>query len=41
MIQEKYSPDYAEKGIKYANSALDRVSIYEMQIERMTGKAKK
>ena len=41
MIQEKYSPDYAEKGIKYANSALDRVSIYEMQIERMTGKAKR
>ena len=37
---EKYSGAYMEKGMKYIASAIDKVMVYEMTVEDMTGKAK-
>lgn len=37
---KKYSAGYMEKGMKYIASAIDKVMVYEMTVEDMTGKAK-
>ncbi len=36
---EKYSPDYAEKGLAEIEKSWDRVCVAEVKIEHMTGKA--
>jgi len=41
LIVEKYSSDYKEKGLKYAESSLDKVGSYYLEIEHITGKARK
>ena len=35
------SPEFTEKGRKYASASLDQVSVYEFEIEQLTGKARK
>lgn len=40
-LVEKLSPDFIEKGIEYVDRAIDRALVLRMDIERMTGKAKK
>lgn len=37
----KYSSDFKESGMKYIKAAADKVSIYEVSIEQITGKARK
>ena len=40
-ILQKYSPDYLESGKKYINAMIEKTSVYEIQIEQFTGKARK
>ncbi len=40
-LVKKLSPDFVEQGRKYAEAAAGRVKVYELQIERLTGKARK
>lgn len=40
-ILEKYSPAFMEKGIKYMNSALDKVYIIKVDVEELTAKGRK
>lgn len=40
LLCNKYSPDFREEGAKYINAALDTVSVYEIRIEEITGKAR-
>ena len=40
-IVEKLSPDFIENGIKYIDSAFDKVTVLRMDIEHITGKAHK
>lgn len=37
----KYSADFMESGEKYAKAMLEKVSVYELNIEHLTGKARK
>ncbi len=40
-LVEKFCPDFIEKGKVYAKNSLDRVIVYEFNIEHMSGKARK
>lgn len=40
-IRIKYSPDFEEIGKKYEKAAEKKVDVYEIQIERISGKARK
>lgn len=40
-IIAKYSPEFLEAGQIYAEKAMDKVQIYEMTIDHVTGKARK
>lgn len=40
-IVKKYSPEYVDKGKKYAENSKDNVGVYVMKIEHISGKAKK
>lgn len=40
-IVEKYSPDFKPEGKAYAERAFKAVELYEIQIEKITGKARK
>ena len=40
-LVKKMSPDYVEKGKRYAEASLEQVSVYEFEIEQMTGKARR
>ena len=40
-LVRKFSPDFEEKGRRYAASSLDEVTVYEFEIEQMTGKARR
>lgn len=40
-IRMKYSPDFEETGKKYEKAAEKKVDIYEIQIENISGKARK
>ncbi|MGL5693718.1 MAG: pyridoxamine 5'-phosphate oxidase family protein [Peptostreptococcaceae bacterium] len=37
----KYSSEYKENGMKYIKVAMDKVSVYKIVIEKITGKASK
>lgn len=37
----KYSEQHKEAGMKYVDAAKDKVSIYEISIDKITGKARK
>lgn len=37
----KYAPQFLEKGAKYTQAAKDRTRVYEMQVEQLTGKARR
>ena len=37
----KYSNDYKEAGMKYIDAAKDKVSIYKISIDKITGKSRK
>lgn len=41
LLTEKYSPDYREKGQKYAESAMDKTAVYAISIDHVTGKGRK
>lgn len=41
LLQEKYCPDYAAKGREYIASALEKVAVYEIVLEEVTGKGRK
>lgn len=38
---DKYSSEYKEAGTKYIKAAIDKVSVYEISIDMITGKAKR
>lgn len=38
---DKYSSEYKEAGMKYIKAAIDKVSVYEISIDMITGKAKR
>ncbi|MBA4699766.1 MAG: pyridoxamine 5'-phosphate oxidase family protein [Ruminococcus sp.] len=38
---QKYSPEYLENGEKYISTAMKNVTVYEFEIESVTGKARK
>ena len=38
---DKYSNQYKEEGMKYIKAAIDKVSVYEISINMITGKAKR
>lgn len=40
LLIDKYSQDFQEAGMKYIEKALDKVLVYEIKVESMTGKAK-
>ena len=40
-LVEKYSPECLEAGSKYADSALEKVAVYAMEITSYTGKARR
>src|SRR5574344_2650 len=40
-IVKKYSPEYVDKGKKYAENSKKNVGVYVMKIEHISGKAKK
>ncbi len=37
----KYSSEYRESGMKYIKAAMDKVHVYKISINQMTGKAKR
>ncbi len=41
QLVKKLSPDFEEKGRRYAKASLDEVTVYEFEIEQMTGKARR
>jgi len=38
---EKYSKDYLEEGLKYIDNEWDKVCVIKIEIEKITGKAKR
>lgn len=40
-LLEKYSKDFLEKGIQYIRAAKDKIGVYVIYPERITGKAKR
>lgn len=38
---DKYSNEYKESGMKYIKAAIDKVSVYGIEIDSITGKAKR
>jgi len=40
-IIEKYSPEHIPAGIKYIDSALDKVCVIKISIDKLSGKARK
>ena len=40
LLVEKYSPDYVAEGQKYAENALERVEVAELEILQASGKAR-
>lgn len=40
-ILQKYSPDHIENGMKYIASALDKIYVLKLEIEKITGKGRK
>lgn len=40
-IRMKYSPDFEKTGKKYEKAAEKKVDVYEIQIEKISGKARK
>jgi len=41
LLVEKYSKDYMEEGKKYIEKSLNRVSVFKIEIEHLTGKCGK
>ena len=39
VFLDKYSLEFKESGMKYINRVKDRVSVYRILIEQITGKA--
>ena len=40
-LVKSLSPDFIEKGQKYAEASLHEVAVYEFEVEQVTGKARK
>lgn len=40
-ILRKYSPDFFDKGMAYFDHAMDKIDVWKLKIERMTGKGRK
>lgn len=40
-LVEKYSPEFAAEGMKYIQAAIDKVAVFEIRIEQLTGKARR
>ncbi len=40
-LLRKYSPNYIEEGLKYIEKATDETTVLELNIESLTGKARK
>lgn len=38
---DKYSSEYKQVGMKYIKAAINKVSVYEISIDMITGKAKR
>ena len=41
LLQEKYSPDYAQAGKELIAACFEQVAVYEMVIEELTGKGRR
>lgn len=40
LLCDKYSPEFREAGAKYIQASLDKIAVYEIRIEEITGKAR-
>jgi uncharacterized protein len=40
-LLKKYSPDFLEKGLRYIESDIDKTRVYKIQVESLSGKARK
>jgi len=40
-ILEKYSPDFIEGGTKYINGSFDKVAVVRVDVQHLTGKARR
>lgn len=40
-LAEKYLPEYMENAEKDISASLDRTAVFEVSLDKMTGKAKK
>ena len=40
-VVEKFSPEFTEKGVNYIKAAKGRARVFELKIERITGKSRK
>lgn len=40
-LVEKYSPDFIEKGTAYMNSDINKTTVFKIDIEHISGKARK
>ena len=41
LLQEKYSPEYAELGQKHIESSFEQVAVYEITVEDLKGKGRR
>ena len=41
LLQEKYSPEYAELGQKHIDSSFEQVAVYEITVEDLKGKGRR
>jgi len=40
LLCDKYSPEFREAGAKYIQASMDKIVVYEIRIEEITGKAR-
>lgn len=40
-LVQKYSSEFSQKGAAYIDNAMDKVAVYEMTVETISGKARK
>jgi len=41
LLVDKYSPEFTAEGMKYIKAAVDKVTVMEIRIEQLTGKARR
>lgn len=41
LLVDKYSPEFKAEGMKYTKAAVDKVTVIEIEIKELTGKARR